>query len=431
MNTLLDLVADLNRLERAFRDVRSGARRNSWPQLRAELAEVEAAPLTALQRIRAQLVSGTYRFSPKWGYAKRKSGGSRRGVTVGGVSDRIVQRAILNLFYSTEPEVTRLLGDLPQRIRMPHSFAGVPGRGVPEAVLSAQAVIRRGAKAFAYSDMKDFFPCVPRREVISIISVQIDDPPFVALFTAALETELANLDEIEPWRELFPLAETGVAQGSLLSTLAGNLSLGCFDERLNADGLTTIRYLDDFLILGPDLDAVREGFAGAQRELARWNMVCYEPGDGSRKAELGMTADGFNFLGCRIHADGIAPSRSSGRRLLAEIDRLMSRLKRRLEKSHREGRRRRTEDAYVQTLAAIDRQVRGWGDAYAFATNRLPFSQIDAQIDRRLQRFDKWFRRNYNRFEPRHRRRLQGIALLADTPPATTAVENAATKPKA
>ena len=179
--------------------------------------------------IQKRLREGRYEFSPKWGYAKRKSGGSRRGITVHGVSDRIVQRAILNVIYTRDPALRKCLGQVPEVLNIPTSFAGTPGRGVPEAIALAVKTIRGGATAFAVSDMKDFFPCVPRMDVVQCFKDNVQDNEFVELFRAALQTEIENRDEIAQWLELFPIDEVGVAQGSLLSVLAGNLSLRRFD----------------------------------------------------------------------------------------------------------------------------------------------------------------------------------------------------------
>ena len=417
MGKLALAVSNLDHLFRAWRDVRSQVQRSSWPQLSAELSQIDADPLRALRAIQRQLRQHGYRFSPKWGYAKRKSGGSRRGITVHCVPDRIVQRSILNVISTRDRALQKLLGDIPRALAIPTSFAGAPGRGVPEAVALTVRLIRDGAKAFALSDMKDFFPCVPRAAVVEFLKEQVDDDEFVELFRAALETEIHNQDSIAQWLKLFPISEIGVAQGSLLSVLVGNLALRHFDARLNHGRLTTIRYLDDFAILGPSLDAVEAGFREAQVELAKLGMTCYEPDDGSQKAFRGLVADGFDFLGCRIHPDGVSPARRARRKLLHEITLIISEAKGQIHTLSASTARRRTERVYAQALVRIDRKVGGWGDAYRFASNRVAFAQIDAEIDRLLDEFRAWFARRYARADARTRRRISGVALLSDTPP--------------
>ena len=342
MGKLALAVSNLDSLFHAWRDVRSQVQRSSWPQVSAELGAIDAEPLRTLRAIQKQLRGNAYQFSPKWGYAKRKSGGSRRGITVHCVTDRIVQRSILNVIHARDPAIRKLLGEIPRTLDTPTSFAGVPGRGVPEAVALAVQLIRGGARAFALSDMKDFFPRVPRGEVVAFLQDQVDDDEFVALFRAALETEIENRDAIAQWLDLFPITEVGVAQGSLLSVLVGNLALRQFDARLNTGPLTTIRYLDDFAIFGPSLDVVTTSFRDAQEELAKLGMTCYEPDDGSQKAFRGSVADGFDFLGCRIHPDGVSPARPARRKLLHEIGLIIREARSQICNLSADGSRRRT-----------------------------------------------------------------------------------------
>lgn len=417
MGKLALAVSDLDNLFRAWRDVRAHIRRSSWPQLAAELGQIDAEPLSALRSIQRRLRQNSYRFLPKWGYAKRKSGGSRRGITVHGVTDRIVQRAILDVLHTKDPMLRELLGEIPRALNCPTSFAGVPGRGVPEAVAAVVQLMRNGARAFALSDVKDFFPRVPRQEVISYLEANVEDADFTGLFRAALETEIRNRDVLARWLDLFPLAEVGVAQGSLLSVLVGNLALRHFDVRLNRDRVKTIRYLDDFAILGPDLEEVAAAFGEAQEELAKSGMTCYAPGDGSQKAFLGRVSDGFDFLGCRIHPDGVSPARRARRKLLSGVSQIISETKARIRAIGEGPSRRRSESMYAQALVLIDRKICGWGDAYRFVTNRVVFAQIDRELDAMLDEFRGWFSRRYANADARMRRRIFGVALLSDTPP--------------
>lgn len=417
MNKLISLVANVDFLYQAWRSVRSLVRQTSWTFLLEELAQIDAAPLNILGNISFQLKTGSYEFSPKLAYAKRKSGGSRRGITVQRLCDRIVQRAILNVMYSTDQGVQSELGELPEILRTLTSFAGAPGRGVPDAIRMAEATIRAGAGAFAYSDMKDFFPCIPRHDVIALLESNISDRAFVQLFGQALETEIANPSDVEAWISLFPIREVGVAQGSLLSTLVGNLCLRQFDVEMNKRDLVTIRYLDDFLILTNDLATAEAGFSRAQAELAQLKMSCYAPGDGSHKASMGRVADGIQFLGCQIHPDGISPARVASRKLLKDIESIISEAKRNIMTYTDSRQRRRTESTYIQALSKIDRKIRGWGDVYKFVSNRLPFTQLDGEISRKLEEFRSWLYCRLVQGDDRSRRRMLGVSLLSDTSP--------------
>jgi len=411
-------VSSLENLFHSWRDVRSHVLRTSWPHITSEAHDIDAFPFQVLNGIQAELRNNTYRFSPKYGYTKRKSGGSRRGITVQSVRDRIVQRAILNVLYTSNAVLKGHLGNIPAVLNRPRSFAGVPGRGAPEAIASIVRVIREGAKAYAYSDMKDFFPCIPRNDVVEFIGANVNDDEFVNLFRQALDTELSNANDLGAMLDLFPGPEVGVAQGSLLSVLAGNIVMRRFDDALNAGEVVTIRYLDDFIILAGGVESAEKAFGMARAELARLGMDCYVPYDGSQKAFIGLVADGFDFLGCRIHPDGVSPSSKNRRKFLRDIKAIIAETKKEIRAfKGDDGRRRRTEHAYIQALSLIDRKIRGWGDAYQFVSNRVTFSQMDDAIDEMLSEFRLWFSRQTKDANPRARRRMSGVALLADTPP--------------
>lgn len=411
-------VSDLDNLFRAWRDVRSHVAQTSWPQITTEMQLMDAAPLRNLLEIQTALRQQRYQFSPKHGYTKRKSGGSRRGITVHSVRDRIVQRAILNVLYTSDARLKRKLGQIPAALNHPNSFAGTPGKGLPQAIACVARSVNQGARAYVYSDMKDFFPCIPKAEVVGFLRSNMEDDEFTDLFRRALDTELSNPEELKGFLTLFPGPEVGVAQGSLLSVMAGNIAMRRFDEILNTNELTTIRYLDDFITLTKDLVSAEQAFRTAREELARLGMDCYAPRDGSQKAFMGLIAEGFDFLGCRIHPSGVSPSSKNQRKFLRELATIIAEAKKEIRMFKGDhAKRRRTEQAYFQTLNLMDRKIRGWGDAYQFASNRVVFSQMDQVIDKMLMGFRLWFARQTEGVDMPTRRRLSGIALLADTTP--------------
>ncbi|MFN8854539.1 MAG: reverse transcriptase domain-containing protein [Planctomycetaceae bacterium] len=417
MGPLFTPFCSLEHLHRAWRVVRRQLWQTGWHPLREQLAEFERQPIARLQRLQAELQEGTFRFQPRLAYVKRKSGGSRRGVTVPGVTDRIVQRALLAVLQSPDPRLRRHLGGLTTVLDCPTSFAGTVGRGVPEAIAAVHQALQSTARMVATSDVKDFFPHIPRSDVGEFLRREVADPRLVDLLCQGMETELANPEGVQPWLDLFPLGPAGVAQGSLLSVLAGNIALRDFDRRLNDGGVVTVRYLDDFAILGPSAQAVEAGFQRARDELSRLGMSCYAPGDASGKSVLVDGGQGFDFLGCRVHRQGISPSRRARRQLLNRLDRQLAQARQELSVWTAGETRRRAEAGHAQWMARIDQQIRGWGAAFRFVTNRASLAQLDREIDRRLAAFDAWYRQHVGSASPRQRRRLRGIALLGDTPP--------------
>ena len=94
-------------------------------------------------------------------------------------------------------------------------------------------------------------------------------PNFLELFERATQTTLANLAHLGEDAGLFPVADKGVAQGSPLSPLIGNILLREFDANMNGRGIVCVRYVDDFVMLGPSPSILMKAFARAQAELGR------------------------------------------------------------------------------------------------------------------------------------------------------------------
>jgi hypothetical protein len=110
--------------------------------------------------------------------------------------------------------------------------------------------------------------------VNNFVRKSVSDQQFADLFESALATTLMNRLELEERQHflLFPDSETGVAQGSALSALAGNIALRHFDQQMNGREIVCVRYIDDFILLGKSQVKVRAAFASAQKLLARMEM---------------------------------------------------------------------------------------------------------------------------------------------------------------
>ncbi len=135
------------------------------------------------------------------------------------------------------------------------------------------------------------------------------DIEFIELFMRALATELENENEVRELIHLFPLGEEGVPQGSALSALCANIVLVDFDVELNGRGITTVRYLDDFIILGCNKRATLKAWASAQKILKSLNMDCHDPSESTGKASMSLIAQGVEFLSFHIDENGIYPSK--------------------------------------------------------------------------------------------------------------------------
>ena len=319
-----------------------------------------------------------------------------------------MQRSILDVLQG-EQAIAKFL-------KVETSFGGIKDRSVRKAIEAACTAISKGAKFFIRSDIKKFFPNIPRDYVKKQISELIPDAQFNKLLSEATDTELKNLDALKKQSDLFPLYEVGVAQGCCLSPLIGNILLYDFDVKMNGRGITCLRYIDDFIILGPNSSKTISTFKSAKQFLKRFKLDAYDPQTQSEKAEMGEIRHGFEYLGCEIVPGLISPNKKSRKRLLSSIDQIFRRSIQLMSDPNKIYVERAT---ISETLLNVSNVLRGWGNQYSFCNNRQIIQNMDLQIDRRLEKYLAAYKKKKEELGDRdfskNRRRLIGVHLLEDS----------------
>ena len=69
--------------------------------------------------------------------------------------------------------------------------------------------------------------------MFEILSKHINDTEFLSILNVATTVILSNQTELGEDRKAFPIDSEGVAQGSPLSSLFGNILLKDFDDEFN------------------------------------------------------------------------------------------------------------------------------------------------------------------------------------------------------
>ena len=300
--------------------------------------------------------------------------------------------------------------------RVDTSFGGIKERGVRDALHAAYEAVRGDARFYVRSDIEGFFTKIPKSQVLERIEPVVADADFMQLLADAIDVELSNLDALGENAELFPLYELGVAQGCCLSPLMGNVLLGDFDRQMNGRGILCLRYIDDFLILGPTESKVRAAFRSAQRLLAQHGLRAYDPDEDSGKAEAGMVRKEFEFLGCAVRPGMITPNKKSRRRLLANVGNVLDDSVASMNDPEKLVANGRT---LIDSLGEVSNIVHGWGNQYSYCNDGLVLRQLDEQIDSMISSYLSSYSKARRRLDPlRHpedARRLLGVHLLADS----------------
>ena len=409
-------VRRLNNLWGAWQSVRQRALASRDEQTLRDARDFDQNPSKHIRALHEALRRGDFRFAKQRGVLRVKKGKAPRPIVISPVRNRIVQRAILDVLQSSRPAIAKRLGDIPKVLATPTSVGGIPGRGSPEAVELIQRAIRKGATHYVRSDIKDFFTKVPTPRVFAYLMAQTGDDAFVEFVKSALVVELSNEEEpkVREWISLFPTGGVGVPQGSSLSALCANVVLREFDVEFNSRSLTTVRYIDDFVMLGTSDRSLRRAWTAVVARLQCLGLEAHPPFPGSAKANAGLTKDGFDFLSFRFHDGKISPSRTAKQKLLETIASNIRDARRSIRAAGSAP--RRAEPRLVQALSSIDCQIRGWGDAFKNVDQRLEFSQIDQQIQKMVGQLVTSFFKAAPDVMTAERMRALGIALLADTP---------------
>ena len=400
-------IYSMESLHSAWRKVKSSALSSSSESIRNEAKDFESRLPKSLSDIQRALSKKTFTFQQQTGVAKTKANGNSRPIVLSPIPNRIVQRALLDVLQSRIKFVKEALAT-------PTSYGGIQNKRVAMAVTDAKEAISKGAAFHTRSDIAEFFTRIDKARVIALVAPHIKCPDTVALFQAAITTDLANIDVLrrQGLDDIFPLGVEGVAQGSPLSPLIANLYLHDFDKTMNDGGVICLRYIDDFLILGKDMGRVDRAFNKAQRELKKLSLHAYQPSATSDKASRGLTANGFDFLGCFVSAGLLQPSKATRerfkKRIKSDLDASIRVMKYSVEAGNIS-----PKGSYSGALQNLDRVILGWGKAFSFCSNGQWIKGLDDYITGALAQYEVEKRNLFQKSSGTDQRRMLGVRLLA------------------
>lgn len=364
-----------------------------------------------LRRLQNRLRAG-YQFEKPQGLVVSKGSGKtgQRPLLVAPLEDRIVRRAILEVLQGA-----KRVEPIQSVLATPTSIGGIPGRGVDDAIRLIDKRFTAGELWIAGSDISGFFTKIRKSEVMDFVRGATGDDEFSDLFEAALSAEVNFAREIGPEeRKLFPSGDFGVAQGCPLSALAGNIVLRDFDRQLNGRGVTCVRYIDDFILIGRRQNQVVKAMESAKEILNAKSMKVYDFKENPDKAFLGRAGQGEVFLGYEMNPGEYAPSPKARERLLSKIEAELDRGRQSIEKALQGKRPSGSDRAYVSTLYLINGAIEGWRGSFGMTKARGVLGSLDQKIDRLIKDFDMFYRERTAEVTMMHRRRALGVALVGD-----------------
>jgi hypothetical protein len=214
--------------------------------------------------------------------------------------------------------------------------------------------------------------------------------------------------------KMFPTDDVGVAQGCPLSAFAGNVVLRKFDQVFNGRGITCIRYIDDFILLGRNKAPVAKAFESAGHHLATMEMSVYKPEDRPDKAFFGKFDDGFDFLGYQLLPGTYPPTHKNRRRILKSIEEEFNQGRAHILRALHRNTDGKTLQFYAQTLVAVDRLLRAWSGSFGASHCITTATQIDDAINEQISGFIAFYQQNVAGRAKVERRRVLGVHALVD-----------------
>jgi len=314
------------------------------------VAELQVYLNTHWERVKSELLAGTYKPAPVRRVEIPKPGGGVRLLGIPTVMDRLLQQALLQVMNPIfDAHFSR------------HSYGFRPGKRAHDAVRQAQAYIQSGLRWVVDMDLEKFFDRVNHDILMARVARRVDDKRVLKLIRACLNAGVMTGGVVVR-------SEEGTPQGGPLSPLLANILLDDLDKERTRRGLRFVRYADDCNI-----------FVASRRagERVMESVIRFVEGKLRLKVNRDKSAVdrpwnrkflGFSFLSNRQATIRLAP-------------RTIQRFKEKV----REITDRSRPQTMEERIHRLNRFMMGWIGYFRLAAARNHCGNLDAWIRRRLR----------------------------------------------
>jgi len=303
------------------------------------------------ERIRAELLAGSYRPTAVRRHEIPKSGGGVRQLGIPTVLDRFIQQAMLQVLQPIfDPTFSE------------HSYGFRPGRRAHDAVCQAQRYVQSGRRWVVDVDLEKFFDRVNHDVLMARLAKRVEDKRLLRIIRRYLEAGvMANGVVVE--------RHEGTPQGGPLSPLLANVLLDEVDRMLERSGHRFVRYADDCNVYVRSKRAGERVMSRMKRLYAKLRLKVNE-----EKSTVARVWE-RKFLG---YSFWVAPGKLVRRRVAPKaLEDFKHRIR---EITSRNG--GRSLEKVVEELGSY---MRGWKAYFRLADTPGVFQDLDQWIARRLR----------------------------------------------